>query len=79
MTEDKIQRIKLYAKHATDLGQVVTIRGIANHTRVTQWELLDLIERDRELTFWSVTKDGIPIRRQGLWRVEFVTQQVVAQ
>jgi hypothetical protein len=80
MTQDKIQRVKLYAQHAKKLGQTLTIRQIASDARVTQWELFQLIEEDDDLTYWAVTVDGVPIRRQGLYRVEYIgqTEEVVA-
>ncbi len=76
MNEDKVQRVKLYANHATKMGQQVTVRGLATHARVTQWELFELIESDPTLSFWSVTVDGTPIRRQGLFRVVYIEAEV---
>lgn len=84
MNEDKIQRVILYAMHAQERQNQITIRELANHVRVAQWILIDFINQSEQLKYWTVDDEGNPIKRQGLFLVEYVpygqsvTQEQVA-
>lgn len=72
MNEDKAQRAILYAMHAQERKRPITIRELAQYVRVAQWILIDFINETEQLKYWTVDGDGNPIKRQGLFLVEYV-------